>query len=454
MQKSVAIIGAGPVGLAAAAHAFERGLNVTVLEQGKSAAANIRDWNHVRVFSEWSHNIDAAAARLLSAHGWISPDPKAYPTGQELYDFYLKPLADLPLLRSQIQLQHRVTSITRLGLDKTKTAGRDKVPFEVQAETPDGPMSIVADAVIDASGTWHNHNPAGANGYRAHGEVLNGKRISYGMPDVLGSQRGRFAGKTIAVLGAGHSAIGALVELVKLAEQVPGTRAIWLLRGNSPQKSFGGGEKDELAARGALGRTFAGLIERRLITMATDFAVRSIASAEGRLIISTADQRSVLADQLVVSTGVRPDLSFLTELRLGLDPLLECPPALSELIDPNVHSCGTVPPHGAKELALAEPGFYIAGMKSYGRAPTFLMMTGYEQVRSIIAKIAGDEKAAAKVELKLPETGICSGPDVTVEGSGQGCCGGPAPAGIDACCALDATSKAAGKAGCGCGAPA
>jgi len=170
MQKSVAIIGAGPVGLAAAAHAFERGLNVTVLEQGKSAAANIRDWNHVRVFSEWSHNIDAAAARLLFEHGWISPYPKAYPTGQELYDFYLKPLADLPVLSSQIQLQHRVTSVTRLGLDKTKTAGRDKVPFEVQAETLDGPVSIVADAVIDASGTWHNPNPAGANGYRAHGE--------------------------------------------------------------------------------------------------------------------------------------------------------------------------------------------------------------------------------------------------------------------------------------------
>src|SRR5215212_10025200 len=161
MQKSVLIIGAGPVGLAAAAHGVERGLNVTVLEQGKSAAANVRDWSHVRVFSEWSHNIDAAAARLLSRHGWISPGPRAYPTGQELYDLYLKPLADLPSLRPHIKLQHRVTSVTRLGLDKTKTAGRHKAPFEVQADTPDGLVSIVADAVIDASGTWHNPNPAG-----------------------------------------------------------------------------------------------------------------------------------------------------------------------------------------------------------------------------------------------------------------------------------------------------
>ena len=418
MQKSVAIIGAGPVGLAAAAHAFERGLTATILEQGPSVAANVRGWSHVRVFSEWSHNIDAAASRLLSGQDWNSPDPRAYPTGQELFDLYLKPLADLPLLRLQTRLQHRVTAVTRLGLDKTKTKGRDRAPFEVHAETPDGPVSIIADAVIDASGTWHNPNPAGANGYPAQGEVANAARISYGMPDVLGSERNRFAGKTTAALGAGHSAIGTLVDLVKLAEQSPGTRAIWLLRGDSPQKSFGGGEKDELAARGALGKTFAGLIERRLITMETGFAVRSIASNEGRLIISTGDRRSIAADELVVATGVRPDLSFLTELRLGLDPLLECPSALSELIDPNVHSCGTVPPHGAKELSLAEPGFYIAGMKSYGRAPTFLMMTGYEQVRSIIAKIAGDEAAAAKVELKLPETGVCGGNEFYA----GGCC--------------------------------
>jgi thioredoxin reductase len=418
MHKSVAIIGAGPVGLAAAAHAIERGLTPIVLEQGTSVGHSVRNWGHVRVFSAWSHNIDAAASRLLSKCGWMSPAPSGYPTGRELFELYLKPLADIAPLGSHLRLQHRVTSITRFGLDKMKSKGRDAVPFEIEAETPDGPVSIVADQVIDASGTWHNPNPAGSNGYPAQGELLHADRISYGMPDVLGSLRHRFAGQTIAVLGAGHSAIGTLVDLVRLNEQAPGTRAIWLLRGHSPQKSFGGGEKDELAARGALGKNFAALVERGHIAMQTGFRVRSISSDSGGLRISTADHRSVRADELVVATGLRPDLSFLSELRLGLDPLLECPPALSDLIDPNVHSCGTVPPHGAKELTLAEPGFYIAGMKSYGRAPTFLMMTGYEQVRSIIAKIAGDEEAAAKVELKLPETGVC-GTDELYEG---GCC--------------------------------
>ncbi len=132
---------------------------------------------------------------------------------------------------------------------------------------------------------------------------------------------------------------------------------------------------------------------------------------------------------------------------MRLDPALECPVALAPLIDPNEHSCGTVRPHGARELAQPEPGFYFAGMKSYGRAPTFLMLTGYEQVRSIVADIAGDREAAERVELVLPETGVCSrsaAPDAS------NCCGGPALSGVDACCAADANAKQQGKTGCGC----
>jgi hypothetical protein len=124
---------------------------------------------------------------------------------------------------------------------------------------------------------------------------------------------------------------------------------------------------------------------------------------------------------LIVATGFRPDLSFLRELRIALDPALECPLALAPLIDPNEHSCGTVRPHGARELAQPEFGFYFAGMKSYGRAPTFLMRTGYEQVRSIMADIAGDRAAAERVDLVLPETGVCSLSTAASEPSS--CCG-------------------------------
>lgn len=99
---------------------------------------------------------------------------------------------------------------------------------------------------------------------------------------------------------------------------------------------------------------------------------------------------------------------MLRELRLSLDPWLECAAGIGPLIDPNLHSCGTVRPHGARELAHLEEGFYIAGMKSYGRAPTFLLATGHEQVRSIAAALTGDLEAAGRVELELPETGVCN----------------------------------------------
>ena len=160
-------------------------------------------------------------------------------------------------------------------------------------------------------------------------------------------------------------------------------------------------------------------------------------------------------DRIVVATGSRPDLSFLRELRVELDPAVEAPPRLAPLIDPNFHSCGTVPPHGIAELAHPEPGFTIVGSKSYGRAPTFLMATGYEQVRSVVADIAGDQEAARDVRLVLPETGVCGG--VSIAGgnaAADGCCGGPAPASVDACCVADATAKSEGKSGCGCGAGA
>ena len=157
----------------------------------------------------------------------------------------------------------------------------------------------------------------------------------------------------------------------------------------------------------------------------------------------------VMADELVVATGFRPDLSFLRELRIALDAALECSPLLAPLIDPNEHSCGTVRPHGARELAQPEPGFYFAGMKSYGRAPTFLMLTGYEQVRSIVADIAGDREAAERVELNLPETGVCSRPVAAAERAG--CCGGPAEENATACCVADEVAKAQDEKGCGCG---
>jgi thioredoxin reductase len=450
--KSIAVIGAGPVGLAAAAHALDRGMRPVVFEAGESVGHAVRQWAHVRMFSPWSYNVDRAAERLLRQQGWNAPDPNYYPTGGELVEHYLGPLATRTALKEHVRTSARVTSVSRVGFDKVKTTGRESAQFEIRYQNGRGPEVLRVDAVIDASGTWSTPNPAGINGVEAIGETAHARHISYGMPDVLGVHRPRYAGKTVAVLGAGHSAVGTILDLANLKDAEPTTQMVWLLRGDNPEKSYGGGANDKLVARGELGKVFAQLVASGGVRVETGFRLTHVTAAGQKLRLgagSACCARHVEADELVVATGFRPDLSFLRELRLALDPALECPPILAPLIDPNLHSCGTVRPHGARELAQPEPAFYFAGMKAYGRAPTFLMMTGYEQVRSIVADIAGDKEAAERLELILPETGVCGRP-LTFTSESAGCCGGPVPAYADACCKQDADAKAAGDKGCGC----
>ena len=64
--------------------------------------------------------------------------------------------------------------------------------------------------------------------------------------------------------------------------------------------------------------------------------------------VESVDGRTLDADVVVPCTGFRPDLAILRELRLNLDPAVEAPTELGPLIDPEFHSCGTVPPHGAE----------------------------------------------------------------------------------------------------------
>src|SRR3954454_10829963 len=225
-SKTVAVIGGGPVGLAAAAHLLERRLTPVILEAGPTIGHAVRQWSHVQLFSPWEYNLDKAARRLLEPTGWNSPDPKQYPTGGELVEHYLELLASRTVLGEHIRTSSRVTDISRVGFDKLKTKGRAAAPFELRYQNGQGPESIRADAVVDASGTWFTPNPAGANGLPALGERENAAHIAYGMPDVLGKHRARYAGKIIAVLGAGHSAVGTLIELNQLKSYVPGTELI------------------------------------------------------------------------------------------------------------------------------------------------------------------------------------------------------------------------------------
>jgi thioredoxin reductase len=405
----VAVIGAGPVGLAAAAHLLERGEEPLVLEAGPAVGASIRQWAHVRLFSPWQFNVDTASAALLEAQGWTRPDPDEHPTGSDLLERYLEPLAGTPQLAPRIRLGTRVEAVGRLGFDKMKSPGRDRAPFVLQVRTADGrPASILARAVIDASGTWTRPNPLGAGGLPAVGEREVADRIFYGIPDVLGLYRQRYAGRTVLVVGSGHSAFNALLDLARLAEEEPGTSVIWAVRRPSVEKIFGGGQNDQLAARGMLGAQVRALLAGGQVRIVTDFKLLEIREQDGRLTAVGEHESIEGIDEIVGATGFRPDLELLREIRLDLDPAVESPSTLAPLIDPNLHSCGTVRPHGFEELKQPEKDFFVVGMKSYGRAPTFLLLTGYEQVRSIAAALTGDLKAAREVRLKLPETGVCS----------------------------------------------
>ena len=427
----VVVIGAGPQGLAAAAHLLERGLTPLVLEQGAEPAAAVAEWGHVRLFSAWPELVDQAAARLLSRSidgGWTAPE-SGYPTGGQWIDGYLAPLA--AALRDHVRYDTRVVAVSRKGRDRLVDAGRAEQPFTVHVSDASGVEErLEARAVIDASGTWRKPSPAGADGIPALGEAAATAAglVSYAVPD--SAHPGRYAGKHTVVIGAGASAFNAIIELTRIAAAHPGTTITWALRRTVSGATFGGGTADELPQRGALGLRAKRAVEEGAVRLLTGFRTEHFTIVDGAAVVRSEDGRALEpADNVVVLTGFRPDLSFLSELRLDLDPTLEAPRRIAVEIDPNIHSCGSVRATGAADLAQPEPDLYLVGMKSYGRAPTFLALTGYEQVRSVVAELAGDHEAAQRVDLVLPDTGVCGGAGVFDEPTGDAgsCCGTAEP---------------------------
>ncbi|RJX37501.1 glutamate synthase [Paenibacillus pinisoli] len=408
----VAIIGGGPIGLAAAAHLVTKGESFVLFEAAVHIAGNVNQWGHVRVFSPWQFNMDKAAKQLLEASEWKSPNEQAFPTGRELIEEYLAPLSELPEIKPFVHYNAKVVAVTRKGLSKVKTAGRAELPFVLHVQQGEQLLKYEAKAVIDASGTWSSPNPAVSDGVWTKGEQALSSQISYGIPDILGKDRDRYAGKNVLIVGSGHSAINALLDMERLQEQEPHTSISWVIRKSNVAHVYGGQESDALRERGVLGVRLQQLVESGKIAIYTSFLIDHIEKNESQVnVVGMVNGEKVRInglDEVICNTGSRPDLSFLREVRTNIDSDIESVGALAPLIDPNVHSCGTVRPHGEKELRHPDHNFYIVGSKSYGRAPTFLMATGYEQVRSIVAALTGDWEGAENVELNLPETGVCS----------------------------------------------
>lgn len=421
----VAIIGAGPVGLAAAANLVERGIDFVIYEAGDSVAHSVAHWGHVRLFSPWSLVIDPASRRLLEATGWTHPDLDALPTGRELVEQYLVPLASRDAIASRIRTGTEVIGVSRQGMDRTRTANRATTPFLLRLRSDGDIVESTARAVIDASGTYRTPNSLASSGLAPLGFDAVADLVNPALPDVLGRDREQFARRHTTVVGAGHSAATTLLALAELAEVEPGTRVSWLIRSSSAAR-ITSADDDGLPARASLGARVDALVAAGTIELLDRVEIVALERRGGGVRVIGARAGSIVehdTDLIVNATGFRPDLSPLREVRLDLDEVVEAPAKLAPLIDPNVHSCGTVEPHGFTELQQPEPGFFLVGMKSYGRAPTFLLATGYEQVRSITAWLAGDLAAALAVQLTLPTTGVCStAVACTPEPAASACC--------------------------------
>ena len=445
----VVIIGAGPVGLAAAAHVLSRNLTPLVFEAGASAGAGIRRWGHVRMFSPWRFNVDRAAVAILNRHGWVMPDSDTYPTGDDLVDHYLEPLAGTGDLAPFITFNARVVAVARQDHDLMKDGGRSTAPYLVRVVGADGEQDVLAQAVIDASGTIETPAALGASGLPAIGEVAAADRLFYGIPDVLGKHRARYEGQRVLVVGSGHSALNALLDLAELATDDATTRIIWAIRRPAIGNLLGGARADQLEERGKLGSRVRALLDAGRLELVSGFSLdRLTVTPEG--VVARAGARQLQpVDQIIAATGFRPDWSILSEVRLDLDAAVQSPRALAPLIDPNVHSCGTVRPHGAEELKHPDENLFAIGMKSYGRAPTFLMLTGYEQARSVVSAIAGDWEAALRVELVLPETGVCSA-DASPAAASSSCCGAVGATGVPVTFAAGSVGQPAVRTGSSC----
>jgi hypothetical protein len=377
--RRLIVIGAGPTGLAAALGGIGRGWDVSVLEKD-AVGASIRQWGETRFFSPLSMNLPPGAAGIL---GGRLPADHALLTGSEFVDTVLAPLAASDVLDGRIHTGHRVVALGRSGLSKGDFAGhpiRTERPFRLLAETPQGEKYFEAEMVIDASGTYGLPAAIGAGGIPAPGE----RALSHRMIRHLGpfhSRIGTLAGKRVLLVGHGHSAATALVAL---QAEAPGTFVVWATRSLNrrpcvevasdplPERHRVVSAANQLAAQPPSWLQ----VERRA-------HIESIEDDNGAVRIALGGGRVAVVDEVIGLTGYRPDLSFLSELALEISPATEGSARLSRALS-NVTDCLSVPAVTPADLDSGEHGFYLAGAKSYGRARTFLLKSGYAQLGTIL----------------------------------------------------------------------
>ncbi len=396
-RPHIAILGAGPIGLEAALAAAEGGYPFTLYEAAHRVAGHIHDWGHVQLFSPWSLNVSSRMRRHLAGTGLEPPTAGACPTGRELAELLLQPIARLRSVAPHLRLGTRVLAIGREGLLKheeiasSERAGRR---FRLLLSGDSGREWMErAEVVLDCTGTYGHPNALGDGGIPAPGERQLGERIVRRIPDT-DSETKHWAGRTTLLVGAGHSAQTAAVGLAALAERHPGTRVLWALRRREPTWELD--PDDPLPERARLSTRARKLANGGSAAIETipGVVVDSLELRNGSIQVTlrgtSGGQRRLRVDRILSLTGSVGDDRLYRQLQVHECYATSGPMKLAAaLLGSSSSDCLAQESHGAETLVNPEPDFFILGAKSYGRNSTFLMLVGWRQVDEVFSLLEG-----------------------------------------------------------------
>jgi len=392
----VAVIGAGPIGLEAALCAGEAGLDTVVMESG-GIGANVAAWGFLGMFTSWAMNTTPLGRQALGDDPLLTSEQA--PTGAEFAEKYLLPLSQSDALAGRIDTGVRVLAVGRdeiMHRGGSGSAGEDSAPFRLLVCDRFGVEQFDhADVVLDCSGTYGQSRWTGHGGMPARGELGMKQSIWYTVPDVLGRDRSRFAGRHTLLIGTGTLAASILMNLSQLATSSPRTLVTWAFhRWGEILRHL---DEDPLPGRRALAEKALRLTASPppWLTLLENAEVESLSAERGKsVILRQQDQRiSCHADEIIAAVGYRPDDTLFaplggqpayvsaSETRNSIESAGDDRPVVATVAGP---ACG--------HLVTAAPGYYLLGAKSYGANSNFLLRVGHRQVRDALADILGGHR--------------------------------------------------------------
>lgn len=393
-NTTIAVLGAGPIGVETALYALQHGFDVDLYERERPGA-HLAKWAHVRFFSPWSMNRSPWGAQTLREHGHELADADAFPTAREYLDRYLLPLTATPQLAKSLHEGCEVVSVARrqaLKGDLIGDAKRADSPFVLLVEDADGERYAQADIVIDTTGVYAQPNHLGPGGLPALGERAAEALIERHIPDALGADRPIYEDKTTLLVGGGYSAVTSAHLLADLHAEAPDTKVVWLLLDDTPP--YAPMDDDPLPERHALAefgnRAAGGLVDGIEPVVGHLERLDKAGAGLRAHIAHNGAARHIDVDRVVANVGYKPDVSLYRELQIHQCYASEGPMNLAAYLlsqQGGSGDCLAQTAGGFDTLVSPEPNFYILGAKSYGRNSDFLLKLGYDQIEAVVTAV-------------------------------------------------------------------